>query len=158
MNALSRQREQRASARRISRWWKKTSNRRHLTRRGSSFGQAVNRFFHTDSSGSVLSEMSNDMSPRAMYLGKESFQAMNKASAAGDVLIVEKCYVMIGGTQSEQLLHLRLLEHMIQEEGDVSPTEITLFLLQMSIFSNYHTHIREFDDMNMRRILLQAFL
>ena len=63
--------------------------------------------------------MGNAISEKAKRLGKEAFEAMNTASEMGDMCVIEKCYVLIGGKQSEQLLHLRLLHNMIQEEQEV---------------------------------------
>ena len=57
---------------------------------------------------------------KAKVLAREAFRAMNAASAEGDLCVVEKCYVMIGGKQSEQFLHLRLLQNMIDKEQEVS--------------------------------------
>lgn len=59
---------------------------------------------------------------KAVKLGRESFEAMNKATDMGDMLVIEKCYVVLGGKQSQQFLHFRILQNMIQKEHEVRVT------------------------------------
>jgi len=55
---------------------------------------------------------------KAAKLGRESFEAMNKATDLGDMLVIEKCYVVLGGKQSQQFIHFRILQNMIQKEHE----------------------------------------
>ncbi len=45
-----------------------------------------------------------------------SYKNMMETAVMGDALIVEKCYVIIGGKQSKQFLHLRLLQNLLETE------------------------------------------
>ncbi len=56
---------------------------------------------------------------KAAKWGRESFEAMNKAAELGDMLVIQKCYVVLGGKQSQQFLHFRILQNMIQKEHEV---------------------------------------
>eukprot|EP00984_Skeletonema_dohrnii_P024218 scaffold13327_cov93-Skeletonema_dohrnii-CCMP3373.AAC.1 len=61
----------------------------------------------TSTSESITSSVSDITRLRA----KESFDSM---VAERDVIFVQRCYVMIGGDQSQQFLQLRLLKHLIE--------------------------------------------
>jgi hypothetical protein len=58
-------------------------------------------------------------SAQANQRGKESSDRMEKASSSGVTCLVEKCFVMIGGKQSEQFLQFRSLRHLIEMESKV---------------------------------------
>lgn len=70
-----------------------------------------------DWSGRLLDEL--NVCEKARILGREAFEAMNEVTAMGDVCVVEKCYVLIGGNQSDQWLQFRLLQNMIEMEQKV---------------------------------------
>lgn len=61
---------------------------------------------------SVMKNLSEKSKRNAM----DSHKSMIESAAMGDALIVEKCYVMIGGKQSKQFLHLRLLQNLLETE------------------------------------------
>ena len=52
-------------------------------------------------------------------LGKESFEMMELVTTMCDCCVVEKSYVLIGGEESEQLLQLRSLQHLVDIEREV---------------------------------------
>ncbi|KAL7519749.1 hypothetical protein ACHAWX_004507 [Stephanocyclus meneghinianus] len=58
-------------------------------------------------------------SAQASRRGKESSDRMESASTSGVTCLVEKCFVMIGGKQSEQFLQFRSLRHLIEMELEV---------------------------------------
>lgn len=144
MKNLRELRAKRAAARIVCRWWKKfmESHKKTKVRRGGSFSLAFSSLFHSDSESS-LSCFSEEhrISNEARKLGKESFQAMKESDTMGDTLIVERCYVMVGGDQSEQFLHLRLLQNMIQMEQEVSPIKNETWSLFRIILKQYSLYV-----------------
>lgn len=127
--ALLQLRASRNAARRISHWWKAVKpapmNRRQPRRRKRSSLRALTSLLNIDSSGELSITSDNDDNGTAVTnvarkQGKESYQAMIDTDALGERLLVERCYVMIRGNQSEQFLHLKLLQNMIQQEQEVS--------------------------------------
>jgi len=56
------------------------------------------------------------ISEKSKRIAIDSYKSMIESAALGDALIVEKCYVMIGGKQSKQFLHLRLLQNLLETE------------------------------------------
>eukprot|EP00804_Cyclotella_cryptica_P021828 CCRYP_000814-RA/>CCRYP_000814-RA protein AED:0.35 eAED:0.35 QI:51/1/1/1/1/1/4/119/606 len=54
---------------------------------------------------------------KAKKRGNESFHPKKKARSSEVTCLVEKCYVMIGGKQSEQFLQFRSLRHLIEMES-----------------------------------------
>ena len=51
--------------------------------------------------------------------GEESYSFMMQAAERGEMCVVQKCYVMLGGQQSEQFLQFRALKHLVQMESKV---------------------------------------
>ena len=51
--------------------------------------------------------------------GKESYSFMMRAVERGERCMVQRCYVMLGGRQSEQFLQFRALKHLVQIESKV---------------------------------------
>lgn len=108
-----------------------SEDRLSFRRRGSSSEYYEFKIFDEDSdhgsvqsmgfldwSGRLLDEL--NVSDKARILGREAFEAMNEVAAIGDVCVIEKCYVLIGGNQSDQWLQFRLLQNMIEMEQEVS--------------------------------------
>ena len=73
----------------------------------------------TSTSESITSSVSDITRLRA----KESFDSM---VAERDMIFVQRCYVMIGGDQSQQFLQLRLLKHLIEMDIHKSDSKLEL--------------------------------
>ncbi len=82
-------------------------------------GNNANQSTSVGSKADSMSSNADDVNERVKAFARESFDSMNAASAKGDSIFLEKCYVIIGGKESEQLLQLRCLQHMIQMEQEV---------------------------------------
>lgn len=50
---------------------------------------------------------------------QESYNFMQKAADMGERVMVQRCYIMMGGDQSEQFLQFRSLQHLISMEVKV---------------------------------------
>ncbi len=74
---------------------------------------------------------------RVEILAREAYEAMMQADAEGDVCIIEKCYVMVGGKQSEQFLHLRLLQNMINKEQEVRTNSEETIMFSSELFFSH---------------------
>ncbi len=127
--ALLQLRATRNAARTVSRWWKAVKSfhnrKRQSRRRKRSSLRELTSLFNIDSSDELSITLDCDVNGAAVTnvarkRGKESYQALIDADELGDTLYIERCYVMIGGDQSEQFLHLKLLQNMIQQEQEVS--------------------------------------
>lgn len=130
-------REQRQAARKLTKWGKDISCKLRassIRRKGglitnikslftknavSADSNCVNQCRSIGSKADSISCITDDGNERVKALARESFHSMNAASAEGDSIFLEKCYVIIGGKESEQLLQLRFLQHMIQMEQEV---------------------------------------
>ncbi|KAL7435653.1 hypothetical protein ACHAXM_004867 [Skeletonema potamos] len=71
----------------------------------------------------VAESTSSSISNETRVFAKESFDLM---IAERDVILAQKCYVMIGGDQGEQFLQLRLLKHLIEIERHKSDSNLEL--------------------------------
>ena len=71
----------------------------------------------------IEEELPRPPSERARELGRESYKVMQLASSMGDLLVVEKCYVLIGGEQSEQYLKMKALSELVKLERESSKQE-----------------------------------
>jgi len=71
-----------------------------------------------DPDEAVCEETPTPLSDKAKKLGKEAFDHMESSKAAGDSIIVEKTYVLIGGKECEQFLQLISLQHLVDIERE----------------------------------------
>jgi uncharacterized protein YcfL len=55
-----------------------------------------------------------------MKLAKEALEAAEYAEMRGYVVLVEKCYAMVGCRSTEQVLLLKALQQLVDAEREVS--------------------------------------
>ena len=56
---------------------------------------------------------------RVIKLGQESYNSMQTTAVLGERIMVQKCYILLGGDQSEQFLQFRSLQHLVGMESKV---------------------------------------
>ena len=71
----------------------------------------------------IAESITSSVSDITRLRAKESFDSM---VAERDVIFVQRCYVMIGGDQSQQFLQLRLLKHLIEMDIHKSDSKLEL--------------------------------
>lgn len=83
----------------------------------------------SEQNSSSAKPTSTAISGKTRLRAKESFDMM---VSERDVILAQKCYIMIGGDQSEQFLQLLLLKHLIEMELKVSTDsyEVCRFLVR----------------------------
>lgn len=68
---------------------------------------------HEPTATIAVESISSSISNKTRLRAKDAFDLM---VAERDVILVQKCYIMIGGDQGQQFLQLRLLKHLIEIE------------------------------------------
>lgn len=70
---------------------------------------------------------------KVIQRGQESYAYIANTKKMGDRCMVQRCYVMMGGLESEQYLQFRSLRHLVEMESRVCcTTSVLLFLVGLN--------------------------
>jgi hypothetical protein len=92
----------------------------------------------------VARQISGSLQNRSTHLinlGKQSYEMMEASSKLGNICVVEKCYVMIGGKQSEQFLQFKSLQHLIKLESKVCSTPACCSQFEISRLMSFSSDV-----------------